>query len=290
MHVETKAPLYRRTARLGVYVGIGLALAANPRAGSGQEAVSVLPGNGMVVGSALTAYDASWQSRDNQTGEWQDRAVITEALTVEGDRWVRVQETKRPAWGVQTRVEMDRATLRPLFLRRTLLPNTPQQVMDQLAANGFVKELEIHFNGASYETHTTAFDGTTDVKRGEIGEPFFDGSILGLVIAALPLKDGYEARIPILFVDGRAGDVTPYWVEASVIGSEPVNGKDAMRVDVGWAEFDSGVVTSAPGPEAAGGAYWITKNAGGDVPPVPRYRNENVDIVVSSGAMGDSHH
>lgn len=263
------------------WLGVGLALAMSDTSVAGQEGSSVLPGSSMVKGSSLAPYDASWQSRGNQGGEWQDQGVITETMTLEGDRWVRIQVTHRQGWGTRTRVEMDRTTLRPLLLRRSLLPDTPSQVVEQLKGAGFMKEFEMRFEGSTYETHTETFDGETGVERGDVGTPFFDGSVLGLVIAALPLDTGSEARIPILFVDGRAGGVTPYWVEASVRGTEVVEGKEAIRVDVGWAEWDSGVISSAPGPDAAGGAYWITPNSGGAVPPVPRYRNESFDVLVS---------
>ncbi len=68
------------------------------------------------------------------------------------------------------------------------------------------------------------------------------------------------------------------WVDAEAMQSETVDGKDWVRVDVGWLDFPSTAVSSVAGPDEAGGAYWVAQN-GAAVPHVLRYKNESVDIV-----------
>ena len=256
-------------------------------AATGQEQGPVMPGDPQVAGAELAAYSARWQSQVSQNGEWVAQpGFLTEEMTLEGDRWVRIQVTDQGPWGTVTRVEMDRNTLRPLLLRRSLLDKTPDMVIEQLKAAGFVNEFEMRFEGRQLEIRKTDFDGQTSVEARDLGAAFFDGSVLGLIVAALPLEEGASARVPILFVDGRAGDITQYWVDTRVVGKEEVNGSEAVRVDVAWLDFETEAMSSEPGPDAAGGAYWITEEAGGDVPPVPRYRNESFDIVVTPAPSG----
>ena len=257
--------------------------AACVRPAPAQDVPTVLPGDPAVAGSDLLGYDARWQSRVQRNGQWSDRSIVTETLVREGDHWLRVQVTDQGGWALESRVELDRATLRPVRLRRTLQAGTPEDVRARLEQAGFLQEFEIDFGADGVRTRAVPFDGDAEEREDRFSTSFFDGSTLGLLIAALPLEPGYSVRFPILFVDGRAADLTPYWVDATVIGWEEVAGRDALRVDVAWADFETGDVTSAPGPDAPGGAYWIHPGAGGDSPPVPRYRNDTFDILVTSG-------
>ena len=84
----------------------------------------------------------------------------------------------------------------------------------------------------------------------------------------------------MLFVNGSDGAVTEYWVDALGAEDDEVAGLASVRVDVGWLDYESGVLTSEPGPLASGGAYWIAEDLRDSPAPVPRYKNKSVDILL----------
>ncbi len=253
-----------------------------------QEPPTILPGSERVQGTRLLEYSARWSSRANDGGEWVDRSTITEELEVDNKsgRLVRTQTTHMGGGGLVVRAELDRATMRPISVRRTLLAETPEPLLSRLEQAGFMKEFELTFDGPKYTITTTTFAGETATRDVDLENEYFEGSTLGLLLAALPLQNGYAVRVPILFIDRRVGDVTPYWVNAEVTTTDEIQGVDTFQVDVGWADFQSGVVTSEPGPDQAGGAYWVTGSPPDHYPHVPRYRNESVDILLDDCSPG----
>lgn len=259
-----------------------LVSSAGAAPGVAQDLPTLRPGDGRVDGGRLAAYSAAWgQSVPGEDG-WVPRAEITEDLEARPDRWIRVQRTRQGPVELIVEVELDKASLRPISLRRYFASGVPDAVTQQLAQAGFAKEIEVEFGATDYQVRTTPFAGEDEVVRGDMGMPFFEASTLGLVLAATELGGG--ARFPVLFVNGSDGAVTEYWIDGvSADATELIAGVEAVRVDVAWFDFAGGGIQSEAGPDAAGGAYWVSTGPEGGGAPVPRYRNESVDIVLRGG-------
>ena len=122
-------------------------------------------------------------------------------------------------------------------------------------------------------------DGEKQVAQGELPTQMFEGSGLGLALAALPLADDFEARLPVAMNLGLTDELTLYNVRVRVSGKEifPRKGKkevEAWIVDVDWEDFETGEVTAAGGPDSSGGSYFVVPDPPKGFPHVPRYQNE----------------
>jgi len=122
---------------------------------------------------------------------------------------------------------------------------------------------------------------------GELPTRMFEGSGLGLVIAALPLEEGYDARLPVAMNLGLTEELTLYTVRVRVTGKErfPWKGKkkvEAWIVDVDWEDHDTGEVSAAGGAALPGGAYFVVPDPPNGFPHVPRYQNDTsrIEVVV----------
>ena len=106
----------------------------------------------------------------------------------------------------------------------------------------------------------------------------FETAMLGLVIAALPLKEGYVAELPTVF----ANQGSKWTITASVVGRESYETDDGEKVNAWvvnteWEDLDSDAVSKG-GATESGGAYSIVTNPPKGFPYVPRYVNNSVDI------------
>ena len=235
-------------------------------------------GDPALDGKRLGRYTAKWTQSVLREGEWTEVAVLTETArpTRRNGRAVleHVQQTEA-ASGVQVENTMifDHATLAPLKLSQQISGGPPQAPRERL----------FEFDGHKVRTRTTKADGQVEDAEAELASPMFYGMTFGLVLAALPLEEGYRAKLPVLMP--QQGN-TKYWIIARVVGRERFEtgeGKtvEAWTVETDWADFDSGEVTSEGGAKKAGGAYSVVTDPPAGFPYVPRYANENVVIEVA---------
>jgi len=254
-----------------------------------EEAARIAPGSGALQGQDLSEFVASWQERRMGESEWRDASRVHETLEVTGGgshlEFTRFAD--QGGWGIEVTVVLDRATLAPVSLVRAVSEDLPAPVRDRLTNAGFSQRFEYEFGSEGYRVSHTEFDGTVREESHALEAPVFDGTALGLVLAALPLQAGYEVRLPVLFVQAGDGSATPYDILARVVEEKTLTSPDgrsvpAFQVDVDWLAPETGVVTSPGGPDQPGGAYWIVRQPPQDFPPVPRYKNNSVDYVLLS--------
>ncbi len=250
----------------------------HPTADDDVRAVDV--GSREVSGKRLRPFDATWTSA---------KAEITEVATIEkrdGRKcYVRVQHWPALQEGVvsvRSELVLDASTLETVSFQ-TELVGLPEGA----GVGDTPVFLRWEFDGANYAcTVQRGVAGERVTNRSALPAPMFEGSGLGLALAALPLKDGYEARLPVAMNLGLTDALTLYNVHARVVGTETFEwkGKDveAWVVDVDWADPETGEITSAGGADAPGGAYFVAAKPPKGCPHVVSYRNDSVRIELAS--------
>lgn len=269
-------------------LALALMAAAVPAACQAQGgAHDVAPGSHMVDGASIEHFVARWQERRFMSGEWSDGSVVSEEVTVDAgsNHVIFERHVDAGAFGLNVRVVMDRTTLRPVTLTREIGDDVPEAVATQLAAAGLMKSFEYRYTDAGYTARLTNFEGETTEESVELDGPVFDATPAGLILAALPLEVGFEARLPVLFVNGGPGTATLYDLVARAVAVESVEAPgggtvEAFLVEVDWIDPATGAVTSLGGADEAGGAYWVTPSPPRDFPYVPRYKNNGIDYVL----------
>lgn len=250
-----------------------------PLAADADDVPLLAVGDRAVKGSRIEAFDANWVNLQDVT--------IHEVADIEKrdgkKRLVRVQ-TWPLGGGVAIRSEL---VLDP----KTLATVSFEQRVDGLpegASIGRPTRLRWDFDGKRY-TRTVEPDPGAEpvVTEGELPNPMFEGSALGLVIAALPLELDYEARLPVAMNLQLAEEHTLYHVRVRVTGEEEFAWKRGKRVsawvvEVDWEDYDTGAVTSVGGALEPGGAYFVVPKPPKGFPHVPRYQNDTttIDLVV----------
>lgn len=241
-------------------------------------AKTLLVGDRSVKGKTITAFDNAWLTTNG--------VRITETArreTLDGrDVLIRLQVWPlQPGIDLHTELTLDAKTLETVSLHREV-KGLPEGA--GLGEKPIISHWD--FDGADYTLSVTHSDEPV-VSHGALDQPMFDGGGLGLVIAALPLKAGYEARIPIAMPLDLAPELTRYWAIVRVNGRESVTGPDgkdvrAWVVDVDWADYDTDEITSKGGAEESGGAYYVVPRPPEGFPFVPRYVNagSSIDVVV----------
>lgn len=101
-------------------------------------------------------------------------------------------------------------------------------------------------------------------------------------MSALPLRDGFTARLPAYF--GATG--TKYWAVPRVVGSEAVDlgdgvARQAWMVELDWwgmgadnTSDNHSLGGGANGTGGTGGKYWVLKEPVAGLPRVVRVRTE----------------
>jgi hypothetical protein len=265
-----------------------LTLAAPAERAWSQAAVQrVDPGHRSLDGTNLHPFEARWQERQMRDGAWTDTSHTSEHLTIDeaASRLRFVRTVDAGGWGYDLIAELDRRTLAPRSLTRKLRDGLPQQVLDQLAQAGVMRQFEYTFTQSGYRAVFTSADGATREESGHFDRPVFDATAMGLILAALPLEVGYQARLPVVFIQAHDGSLTPYDMIARVVANDGSGGRvpqvdPIFRVEVDWVDPATGEISAAGGADDFGGAYWIATEPPPGIPYVPRYANNTVDFVL----------
>lgn len=229
-------------------------------------------GGAMVETSRLAPFHARWtNNRPDEEGNWSIRGSFEEILEIdEGGMWRHTQITRSAGRDmVVTGVRLlDRETLRPIRFDRKLENGPPAASVT----------MTVEYSARGFEMRGVTADGKTTNFEKELSTPMFDGSIVGLTIAALPLEEGYFATMPTAIPALKA----TFWLEARVIGSREfvaANGVkiETWEVNAEWYNFDDKDIYPG-GRDLSGGAYYIAKNPGDGVPFVVEYANDGTRI------------
>ncbi len=105
------------------------------------------------------------------------------------------------------------------------------------------------FDGRSVVTRMRATGGAAEERSAvSTGEPVFDmhGGMTGLLLAALPLRTGYRARLPGI------GEAELDYTEVRVVRQEAVEAGRLGKISAWVVEV---------GPSPARSVYWISKQA-----------------------------
>jgi len=184
----------------GAGIATWLALVTLPGAARGQAAVVsadslplVRPGDGTILGSRIPAYASGWRvERVGPDEDTEEVSVWADTVRVEERdgraTLVRVQHI-HPRQGPESVLvnEVDRETLAPI-----------RTTAARVGAEPFV---DLRFKGALVTGRrpvTPANGGPGDQvpveMTIELPEPVFDWRLWGLLVAAMPLEEGYRAR------------------------------------------------------------------------------------------------
>ena len=252
-----------------------------------QTEALVQPGHEALEGARLRPFEARWQERQLRDGTWVDTNQLQESLSIDAAQGTVTFRRVVDAgpWGFDVEVVMDRETLAPRSLTRTVRDGVPDAVVEQLAQAGVTRRFEYIFHDGLYEFSSTDFDGNTHTETAQLDRPVFDATAMGVILAALRLEVGFEARIPIVFVQAGNGGISHYDLIAKVVADDQLeidghDGVTAYKVESGWADPGTGAITSAGGADESGGAYWILPSPTDGLPYAPRYKNNAIDYIL----------
>ena len=217
----------------------------------------------------LFPYRAVWlRSTKNEDG-WAATGMTEEILTVDEEgRWRHTQNLRLKDSDMKVAVTrtLDQNTFRPLHFIRTV-ENGPE---------GSPVEINLEIGPIVVAGHYLSADGAKTSFRQELPMPMFDGSIIGLVIATLPLAEGFRATLPTVIPTLNA----TYWLEIRVTGKMPYEVKtgeiiDVWEVTANWYNIDV-QDWYPPGRDDWGGAYYIAVEPGEGVPFVVEYAHSTL--------------
>ena len=255
--------------------GLVLVIAASLLAGA--EASMVPVGRTDIRGGKIKPFKATWyqRTRASADAEWNEIGTITESVREgkEGGRSVLIREqiTENKQRGIKTvsTVVFDARNLLPL---RWSFERTGENLPDRAPVKGGVE-----YDGTKVKGEIATASGQKVPIEAESSVPMYDAGVLGLIIASLPLKEGYEIELPALF-QGRQ----KYMIRARVVGrKEFKTGSGAMvnswAVKTDWKGLDS----NDPYPDdESGGTFYVVPDPPGGFPMVPKYINPNFDTQV----------
>ena len=231
-------------------------------------------GNKTVKGTKIKPFTATWTSKQHVQGNWMEVGTITETVSmveVDGREVMKREQVSviPPIEGKKTETLLfDPKTLEPIRLSVESSGKFPPPA---------TQHSDISFNGKYVKGKVTSFAGETrEVDQNNDG-PMFEAAMLGLVIAALPLEDGYVAELPVNFV--MQGSV--WVVRATVTGTKDYKmaGKSVSTWEVRTDWRDVASDDGYPDDDS-GGKYYVTTNPPDGFPYVARYVNPHVDIDV----------
>lgn len=202
-------------------------------------------GDANVTGSHLKPYTNRWTFTQQKpggaaepAGTWSDSM---EAIDFQGRRALkRTQIAKYDKKRIQlTFVSIfDPATMEPFSFDYSR------------SDNGNIRHVEFKHSIATYQ-HTDSTGATPEESTVKLGQPVFDfyGGMYGILVSALPLKDGYTAEIPSFDTNKMAID----WVPVRVKGRETVDAGPGKKVET-W-------VVETPTKFYGKSTWWVTKEA-----------------------------
>ncbi|GAB4526518.1 MAG: hypothetical protein Tsb0010_09850 [Parvularculaceae bacterium] len=242
---------------------------ADARHVSGRLIAYTTPvGSSEIRASAIRPYRARWTTANGAIEE--ELEFADEARLRHTQRAYRNMNDRLTLVATETRM-ISRADLRSLSWARRhdadLSARAPfSSVRGEMRPGAFVGEM-------------TTYDGATEPYEYSTPGLAFDGWIVGLVIAALPLRGGYWASLPTTTHIARGN----HHLTARVVGEdvyETPQGEEipVWRVAAEWVHLENGDVYD-PGAAGSGGVYGIAKAPGGGVPYVVSYENAQASIL-----------
>lgn len=219
-----------------------------PLAASAQPMAvdTVRVGDGVVDGSFIQPYTITWQSyKTSPEGETTAGNTVEETVEfVEGSGGRLLKFAQ--AW------YNPEGTL--LYINTQVADPTTlaQRKFHSLAPSGGIGHLDVEgtrLQGvAAYtpEGEHVRFDI-------ELGEPIFADGLAGLLLAAFPLRDGYEVAFPGFGWGGTCSEPCLSWTQFRVVDRERMDVKNVGPMET-W------IVELGPQP-GSGLRYWITKEA-----------------------------
>ncbi|MEM9532886.1 MAG: hypothetical protein AAGA23_18340 [Pseudomonadota bacterium] len=217
--------------------------------------------------SRLSPYRARWNSPGNE---------IEERLELdENGNWRHTQATfqvadkRRVQIAKEVRV-LSGADLQSRYWSREFVIDSPKIPF---------RKSEISLNGLEMKGTRTALDGQEPKIAFDLPMPAFDGWIVGLAIATLPLETGYWASLPtVTHTFEGIHHLTVRVIDRATI--EAGNGEPAESwvVEAEWVDLGSGDIYP-PGAAETGGVYHLAVNPGNGVPPVIKYEAQSNPIL-----------
>lgn len=219
--------------------------------------------------SRLQPYNAVWIQSLKVEDTWSVVGTMEEILEFdENGQWRHTQIPRRD--GSEVKVEAIRTLTQknftPVHFLRTMENGPPQAPV----------EINFKITPLDVSGYYLAADGAKRDYVKEFPVPTFDGSIIGLVIATMPLTEGYRETIPTAIPTLNAS----YWLEIQVTGKIPYEvftGEviDVWEVTTNWYNIDD-QDWYPPGRDDWGGAYYIAVEPGGGVPYVVEYAHSTL--------------
>ena len=214
----------------------------------------------------------------NQSGEWTTAGTFTEYGKVKEDsektsvERTQVRTFKDGKSYLSHRVVFDKKTLGPISThRKSSVATLPK---------GFVAEFDLEYKDRKLQgtQQKIGADKPNPFPARELSQPMFEGDMLGLLLSALPLEQGYAARLPVMYSQMNIS----YWVVARVVGSRDfttASGKKvrAWAVETDWHDMESDDVSPGGG---SGGTYYVVPDPPPGYPHVPKYINDTFDTEV----------
>lgn len=248
---------------------VPVASAAEEKAPAPELSYTTPVGSRIVDGTKLFPFHAFWVRSTKNGDDWAIDGMAEEVLALDEEgRWRHTQILRpkdRDTKVVATRT-LDQDTLRPLHFLRTL-ENGPQ---------GSPIEINLEIGSLDVTGHYLFADGTTTPFHQELAMPMFDGFIIGLVIATLPLAEDFRITLPTVI---PTLNVT-YWLEIRVSGKMPYQVRtgeiiEVWEVTANWYNIDA-QDWYPPGRDDWGGAYYIAVEPGDGVPFVVEYAHSTL--------------
>lgn len=231
-------------------------------------------GDGQVKAGALQPFQATWKvvAKGQQAG--QVLSLITETLSVrktdEREIYHRLQVTSGSDGVNSTLAEVT-------FSKEGLEPLSSHTKRGEQTAWDLSLAIEEGVTHAQGEARTKSGGPLEAIDR-KAKIAAFDGAILGLVLSALPLEEGFKTQLPVLWI----ASASEYTVTARVTGRRSFpDGRggqiEAWAVAVDWLDLNSGQ-TFDGGDEGSGGTYYVVPDPPQGFPHVPAYINSSASI------------
>lgn len=136
-----------------------------------------------------------------------------------------VNELSTPQGILLDHIGIDAKTLAMVYKHSPYLALGPDYLVAHLNGNKLIGSL------------TSMQTGQPTALEAELESPVFEETIWGLTLNALPLKEGFQARLP-RFAILRSRSFTASWVTVKVTGHEQIKGGDGKKYDCWVVNLD----------------------------------------------------
>ena len=192
---------------------LSLLLSIVPLALAAQQAPIVAAGDAAIDGSRIVPGTTTRTLTVEKDGARRPNGSIVDVISVQPDgRLLRVQTIATPTGTIVDTAISDRRTLVPV----------------RHSSSSAQRTMHVDFAGAHATGTFAPKDSATRTIDQQGDHPFFDSNIYDLVVGALPLADGYAARVPV-YIYERGGQV---WMDVRVMSTDRVAGVAAWKTSV----------------------------------------------------------